>query len=301
MGRLFDSILLQFLSRRTVLKLFGVGAVGSALGYSRLSKPQPTIHQQDALSLPRQVSRPLKVAVVGGGLAGLAAAYELSQRGVSVTLLERSPQLGGKVASWAIEVNGEPLMMEHGFHGFFPQYYNLFGLVDELSIQQNFRSLNFYSVVYKERYEPEVFRPSHSAFPWNIVDLAVSSPNRLRWGINLAKIKHLEVFREITGFRVPQSFERLDDISVAQWVEKDFPRGLYDLYFLPFAKSSLNAPDTMSAGELMQFFHFYFLAILKGWPLMVPVRTWAAAWCSRLPPQLRPTVAGLLQRQLSVG
>jgi isorenieratene synthase len=28
---------------------------------------------------------------------------------------------------------------------------------------------------------------------------------------------------------------------------------LYDLYFLPFAKSSLNAPDQMSVGELMQF------------------------------------------------
>ncbi|MFE4107936.1 FAD-dependent oxidoreductase [Almyronema epifaneia] len=264
MGRLFDSLLLQPLSRRAVLKLFGVGAAGSALGYSRLAKPQPTIHQQDALSLPRQISRPVKVAVVGGGLAGLAAAYELSQRGVEVTLLERSPQLGGKIASWAIEVNGEPLMMEHGFHGFFPQYYNLFGLVDELSIQQNFKSLNFYSVVYKERYEPEVFRPSHSAFPWNIVDLAVSSPNRLKWGINLAKIKHLEVFREITGFRVPQSFERLDNISVAEWVKDDFPRGLYDLYFLPFAKSSLNAPDVMSAGELMQFFHFYFFGNPEG-------------------------------------
>ncbi|WP_346291008.1 FAD-dependent oxidoreductase [Sphaerothrix gracilis] len=264
MGRLFDSNLLQPLSRRTVLKLFGVGAAGSALGYTRLAKPQPTVHQKDALSLPHQVDRPVKAVVVGGGLAGLAAAYELSQRGVAVTLLERSPQLGGKIASWAIEVDGEPLMMEHGFHGFFPQYYNLFSLVDELSIPQNFKSLNFYSVVYKERYQPEVFRPSHSAFPWNIVDLAVSSPNRLKWGINLAKIKHLEVFREITGFRVPQSFNRLDDISVAEWVDKDFPRGLYDLYFLPFAKSSLNAPDAMSAGELMQFFHFYFFGNPEG-------------------------------------
>jgi isorenieratene synthase len=255
---------LQALSRRSVLKLFGFGTLAAGVGYSRFSKPQPTVHHQDRLALPRQPGRDLKAVVVGGGLAGLAAAYELSQRGVQVTLLERSPQLGGKIASWPIQVGDDHFMMEHGFHGFFPQYYNLFGLVEELQIRQNFKSLDYYSVVYKEGYKPEVFRPSHSAFPWNVVDLAINSPNRLKWGINLVKLKHLEVFREITGFRTPQSFDRLDQMSVAEWVKEDFPQGLYDLYFLPFAKSSLNAPDVMSAGELMQFFHFYFFGNPEG-------------------------------------
>jgi isorenieratene synthase len=36
------------------------------------------------------------------------------------------------------------------------------------------------------------------------------------------------------------------------------------LYFLPFAKSSLNAPDVLSVGELMQFFHFYFFGNPEG-------------------------------------
>ncbi len=264
MTQLQDLASLQNLSRRTVLKLFGVGTVAAGVSYSRFSKPEPAVHQQDSLDMPYQPGRELKAVVIGGGLAGLAAAYELSQRGVQVTLLERSPQLGGKVASWPIQVGEDVFMMEHGFHGFFPQYYNLFNVVEELSIRQNFKSLNYYSLVYKENYEPEVFRPSHSAFPWNVIDLAVSSHNRLKWGINLAKLKHLEVFREITGFRNPQTYERLDNISVADWVESDFPKGLYDLYFLPFAKSSLNAPDELSAGELMQFFHFYFFGNPEG-------------------------------------
>ena len=51
---------------------------------------------------------------------------------------------------------------------------------------------------------------------------------------------------------------------MAEWVKQDFPQGLYDLYFLPFAKSSLNAPDKMSVGELMQFFHFYFFGNPEG-------------------------------------
>ncbi|MDX2214825.1 MAG: FAD-dependent oxidoreductase [Oculatellaceae cyanobacterium bins.114] len=253
------------ISRRTLLKLLGIGTVGGLVGYSRLMKPQPTVFKQDMLALPYNVDQPKQVVVVGGGLAGLACAYELSQRGFAVTLLERAAQLGGKIASWDIQVGDQAFRMEHGFHGFFPQYYNLKSLVSELEIENHFKSLNYYSVVYKDKkYDPEVFRPSHSAFPWNIVDLAIASTNRLQWGLNLTKYAHWQVFREITGFHPQKSYNRLDHLSVAQWVENEFPRGLYDLYFLPFAKSSLNSPDVMSAAELMQFFHFYFFGNPEG-------------------------------------
>jgi carotenoid phi-ring synthase / carotenoid chi-ring synthase len=251
-------------SRRSLLKLFGVSTVSGLLGYSRLSKPQPSVFQPDAEPLPQRLEQPKRVVIVGGGLAGLASAYELSQRGFAVTLLERAAQLGGKIASWSIQVGNESFQMEHGFHGFFPQYYNLWKLVDELGTIDNFRSLDFYSVVYRDRYQPEVFRPSHSAFPWNIVDLGVASHNRLRWGLNLVNPGHWQVFREITGFHPQKSYDRLDQRSVAEWTAENFPQGLYDLYFLPFAKSSLNAPDVMSAGELMQFFHFYFFGNPEG-------------------------------------
>lgn len=256
---------LPSISRRTLLKLFGIGTIGGLVGYSRLMKPQPTLFQPDTLTLPHQLDQPKQVAVVGGGLAGLACAYELSQRGFAVTLLERAAQLGGKIASWEIQVGDQPFRMEHGFHGFFPQYYNLKSLVSELEIENHFKSLNYYSVVYRdEKYAPEVFRPSHSAFPWNIVDLAIASTNRLQWGLNLTKYAHWQVFREITGFHPQKSFDRLDHLSVAEWVDNEFPQGLYDLYFLPFAKSSLNSPDVMSAAELMQFFHFYFFGNPEG-------------------------------------
>jgi isorenieratene synthase len=253
------------LSRRTALKLLGVGTLGSAVGYSRFAKPQPAVHQQDPLSLPRQLSQPKSVVVVGAGLAGLACAYELSERGFAVTLLERSPNLGGKIASWDIQVGDHTFQMEHGFHGFFPQYYNLKSILQDLAVSDNLKSLEYYSVVFRgDRYQPEIFRPSHSAFPWNIVDLAVWSPNRLRWGINLTKPAHWDVFRAITSFNIERSYNRHDAISVADWIAGDFPRGLYDLYFLPFAKSSLNAPDLLSTGELLQFFHFYFFGNPEG-------------------------------------
>ena len=253
------------ISRRSALKILTATTLLSALGYSRFSKPHPSIYQLDTLTLPQILSSPRSVVVIGAGLAGLACAYELSRRGFQVTLLERSPNLGGKIASWEIQAAGQTFSMEHGFHGFFPQYYNLNRIAEELSIQDNFRSLGFYSVLFRDqKYTPENFYPSHSAFPWNILDLAVWSSNRLRWGINLIKPAHWQVFREIGGFRMPESYGRLDAISVSQWAEQDFPQGLFDLYFLPFAKSTLNSPDLLSAGELMQFFHFYFFGNPEG-------------------------------------
>lgn len=41
----------------------------------------------------------LRVVVVGGGIAGLVAAYELGERGLDVTLLEAETRYGGKIAT----------------------------------------------------------------------------------------------------------------------------------------------------------------------------------------------------------
>ncbi len=41
-----------------------------------------------------------RVAVVGGGLAGLAAATVLAEQGVEGTLFERETFLGGRAGSW---------------------------------------------------------------------------------------------------------------------------------------------------------------------------------------------------------
>src|SRR5258708_15297454 len=51
--------------------------------------------------------RALRVAVVGGGLAGLAAALELMDAGADVTVLEARPTLGGAVQTLP-ERDGDP-------------------------------------------------------------------------------------------------------------------------------------------------------------------------------------------------
>jgi uncharacterized protein with NAD-binding domain and iron-sulfur cluster len=56
----------------------------------------------------------MKVAVVGGGLAGIAAALECADAGADVTLLEGRPRLGG--ATFSIRRDG--IWMDNGQHVF---------------------------------------------------------------------------------------------------------------------------------------------------------------------------------------
>jgi squalene-associated FAD-dependent desaturase len=51
-------------------------------------------------------SAPPRTLIVGGGLAGLAAAVALAERGVAVTVLESRPRLGGRASSFLDKTTG---------------------------------------------------------------------------------------------------------------------------------------------------------------------------------------------------
>src|ERR1700712_273597 len=53
--------------------------------------------------------KPARVIIVGGGLAGMAAAVALEARGVAVTLIEARKQLGGRAGSFVDPQSGEAL------------------------------------------------------------------------------------------------------------------------------------------------------------------------------------------------
>ena len=68
----------------------------------------------------------VKVAVLGGGVAGLTAAHELAERGFDVVVLETRAIPGGKARSLPVPGTGvdgrADLPAEHGFR-FFPGFY----------------------------------------------------------------------------------------------------------------------------------------------------------------------------------
>lgn len=78
------------------------------------------------------------VLVIGGGLAGMTAAYELARRGCSTTLIEGSDRLGGKAGASIVDGNVE----EHGYHIFPAWYQNVWRLVDELGVRDRFEDVH---------------------------------------------------------------------------------------------------------------------------------------------------------------
>ncbi|MDX2097971.1 MAG: 9,9'-di-cis-zeta-carotene desaturase [Leptolyngbyaceae cyanobacterium bins.59] len=73
----------------------------------------------------------MRVAIVGAGLAGMAAGVELADAGYEIEIFESRPFVGGKVGSW-VDPDGNHIEM--GLHVFFGCYYNLFDLMRKVGM-----------------------------------------------------------------------------------------------------------------------------------------------------------------------
>jgi protoporphyrinogen/coproporphyrinogen III oxidase len=80
--------------------------------------------------------RPRSVAIVGGGIAGLSAAFLLRDAGLTVTVLEGSPRIGGKLAT--AEVGG--LAVDTGAEALLARRPEGVGLIDDLGLAGERRS-----------------------------------------------------------------------------------------------------------------------------------------------------------------
>ena len=71
--------------------------------------------------LAPRVSRPRRSVVIGGGIAGVAAATVLCERGVDVTLIEREPLLGGRAGGFEqlLQSGARVQMREKGVRNLF--------------------------------------------------------------------------------------------------------------------------------------------------------------------------------------
>ena len=217
---------------------------------------------------PERIRSPRRVVVVGGGLAGIAAATELAGRGFSVTLVEQGPELGGKVGGWTIRALGEEFPVEHGFHGFFAQYYNLAELLAQSGADADLVESSGYPVLYADRMA-ERFGRTSAVFPLNLLDV-------IRQSANL----HLTDFRndgrglvELMRYDGERTYARFDDVDFATFCrEQRINSAMVETVLAPFGKTTLNRLDRLSAAEAIRFFHFYFFGNPEGLRFRFPRR-----------------------------
>lgn len=206
-----------------------------------------------------------RVVVVGGGIAGIAAAVALAERGVRVSLLEADDRLGGRVAAWPLP---DGRTMSRGFHAFFRQYYNLRTLLRRVDpALDRLVPIDDYPLQ-----RPDGLRDSFTGLtrtpPWSVLQFVARSPAftlRGLAGVNVAAA--LELLR----VRFPGTHSDYDGESAAAFLDRlRFPDGARDLALEVFARSFFADPTEFGAGELVAMFHTYFLGSAEGLLFDVP-------------------------------
>ncbi len=85
----------------------------------------------------------MNAVVMGGGMSGLAAAINLLDLGIEVSVFESDSILGGRASSWHDE-DGD--LIDNALHVFFPYYVNLLNFFEKLGIENNiiWKNTEFY-------------------------------------------------------------------------------------------------------------------------------------------------------------
>lgn len=227
------------------------GAISRKMGGYRHA-----VHRHDP-SLPVRIpGQAPRVAVVGGGIAGLSAAAVLVERGAKVTLLERESYLGGKCGAWEVEVDGEKQRVDHGFHAFFRHYYNLRGLADRVGISRRFVGIESYTILRRDR-SRIVIRDGETTPLLNLVDLARTGVYSVR---DLLLSKRLHRLDPFLRYDEARTFAEWDGVSYDDFCkDANLPRDL-QVVFNTFARAFFSEGDRLSVAALVRAFHFYYLS-----------------------------------------
>jgi squalene-associated FAD-dependent desaturase len=106
------------------------------------------------------------VCVIGGGLAGIAAAADLAERGAAVTLLEARPELGGAVRS----LHRGDLITDNGQHVFLRCYDQYRALLDRMGAGPQTRLQDRFSVtVVAPGHPPQTLSRSRLPAPFHLL------------------------------------------------------------------------------------------------------------------------------------
>jgi isorenieratene synthase len=236
--------------------------------------------------LPRLVADEARVVVIGAGIAGMTAALLLAERGLRVTLVERDGQLGGRLAAWPRTLpDGTRQSVEHGFHGFFRQYYNWHGVLRRIDPQLSFlRPAGRYPVI-SRHWPEESFSGLPRRPPANLLALVARSPSlrlrELRGVDGKAAVPLLSYSRE-------ETYRAFDHVTAKDFLDAlGMPARARAHLFDVFAHSFFNHQEEMSAAEMIMQFHFYFLRNPEGLDFDAPAQDYETAIWTPLARQLR--------------
>lgn len=184
-----------------------------------------------------------RVAIIGGGYAGCAAAVELARAGIPVSLFEAGAELGGRARRVRLPgEDSEAVCVDNGQHLFIGAYRELLRLIALVGLREEdvFTRMPLDLDMYQE------FRLSCQRLPSPLHALAgLLNASGLNLSERWAAIR-LMLRAQLNGFRLAS------DTTVAQWLATNSqPQRLITLLWEPLTLSALNTPIASASAQVL--------------------------------------------------
>ena len=157
----------------------------------------------------------MNIAIIGGGVSGLSAAYFLAKEGHKVTVFERDDKLGGLASSF--DFGG--CHIEKYYHFICRGDHELIELCDEIGLGQK---LSWRSTKMSFFYEGKLYP---FGTPLDLLFFRPVSPlGRIRFGFNIIYARSLKYW------------QRLESECASDWLKRHIGRRAYDVIWHPLLK-----------------------------------------------------------------
>ena len=164
------------------------------------------------------MSRP-SVAVVGGGILGMTAAYRLAQAGVHVALYERSRDLGGLVGSFDFDGH----QVDRFYHVNLPSDDRILPLAEELGLGDKWR-----------------WRPTKVGF-YDLGRLfSMTSPKEFLTFPVLRPHERIRLAAFVARCQMIKEYDELDDVSLLEWLRRLCGRRVTEKLWEPLLDSKFD-------------------------------------------------------------
>jgi protoporphyrinogen oxidase len=156
-----------------------------------------------------------RIGIIGGGYAGLTAAYELQKLGHAVTVLEKYGTWGGQAATL-------PLLgtrIEYFYHHLFGSDSYILGLMDELGIGDQLRWIESKVGWFHDG------RIYDLVTPFDLIRFKpVSLINRIKLGLMYLYLPRVD------------DWQRYENISARDWIQRYLGQEIYDKFWGPLLR-----------------------------------------------------------------
>ncbi|MBN1149152.1 MAG: NAD(P)/FAD-dependent oxidoreductase [Anaerolineales bacterium] len=157
----------------------------------------------------------MNIAIIGAGIGGMAAAYDLAGGGHQVTIYEAGEQAGG-LASGFKEPHWD-WWVEKYYHHWFASDRHILGLIDELGWREQVLFPRPYTVVYHEG----------QFYPFDSIPAALMFPG-LGWGLDKLRFGLVGLYLRLTN-----NWRALEEVTVDAWMRKWAGKRVYELMWEP--------------------------------------------------------------------